>query len=229
MSILLVGGLEPVGVEGLEFHRALLQRVGGGSRVLHVPAARHDAPSRQGEFRAVYEGQLHCQVDTLELHRRRPEEAEVVRRLAEADLVFLDGGNSAWLMACLGQPYLQSLLQDYARGPKWLLGFSAGANCLHEQGWSAAAGQRPVAGLGILSGGFAPHGANTRRRKALQAHLIHHAQRWLVCADGSALVLRDQGFEVLGPGVQIYDSRGGALEVRSFEDGQQGAAVELYL
>lgn len=228
MAIILVGGLEPSGNAGLEFHRGLLRRADDAQQVLHVPAARHDAPSRQAEFRSAYEGQLGCRVETLELHRRRPTEAEVVAGLEAADLVFLDGGNSAWLMDALGPAYLPPLLQGFLEGSQWLLGFSAGANCLHEHGWSAAAGQRPVPGLGLLSGGFAPHGGNARRRKALQMHLTHRSQRWLVCDDGAAVVLEAGCFEILGPGVQVYDSRAGPLEITSLAPGSQGQIDELY-
>ncbi len=228
MSIILVGGLEPSGEAGLAFHRGLLKRADDAKNILHIPAARHDAPSRQAEFRLAYEGALACHVETLELHRRRPPRVEVLASLEWADLVFLDGGNSAWLMEALDAAHLAPLLQGFAQGSKWLLGFSAGANCLHEQGWSAAAGQRPVPGLGILPGGFAPHGSNPGRSKALQTHLAQRCERWLVCADGSAVALQAGSYEILGSGVEVHDHREGSLQIIPLEPGHRGPTDELY-
>ena len=228
MSVLLIGGLEPFESAGLEFHRQLLRLTSGGRVVLHLPAARHDALSRQSEFHQAYGRTLGCEVTTLELYRQQPDPVEAKQRFAAADLVFLDGGNTSWLVDCLIHHDFAPLLKSYMDGPCWLLGFSAGANCLHEWGWSSVGVQRAVAGLGLLPGGFAPHGGDPNRDGALRQHLAEHRERWLVCHDGSALAIESGHYRALGDGVYIFDSRMGVLIERSLKNGQQGCLDELY-
>ena len=228
MSILLVGGLEPLKPAGLEFHRHLLRSTSGCGQVLHLPAARHDAASRQAEFYQAYGEALGCEVTTLQLYRQEPDPIEVQQLFAAADVVFLDGGNTAWLVDCLTRHDLIHLLKPYRDGRRWLFGFSAGANCLHQWGWSSIESQQAVAGLGILPGGFAPHGGDQHRDRALRHHLTVHRERWLVCNDGSALAIQSDRFRVLGEGVSIFSSSNGGLVVKSLEDGQQGDLDDLY-
>lgn len=233
MGLILAGGGEPEG-DGVRFHRQLLALAGEPERVLHVPAARADSQSRQAEFAAAYADVLGRDLRVLELHGQTRTAVDCAAAFDWADLIYLDGGDSQRLATALRQHGLSESLRQRIEGPRWLLGFSAGANVLHCWGWSAGpihrggSGYEAAKGLDLLPGGFAPHRNDPDRNRSLQSFLQTTPGSWLCAADQTAVLIQNDRYQVIGTGLARYEQSEGELRIRDLADGEQGRSKELY-
>lgn len=164
--IVAIGGGELGRGETLALDRRIVEAVGRDRpRALFLPTASGDEPSYGDAFRAVYGDRLGCECEVLELVRAPPSPAALAARVADAELVYVGGGNTrAMLKAWRAHGLDQLLVRAWQRGTV-MAGLSAGALC-----WFARAGYDSihfardgmfklghVAGLGLLAGAAAPH------------------------------------------------------------------------
>ncbi len=140
-------------------------------RVLLLPTASGDSDWLVARFHEFF-GRLPCEPGHLSLFRAHPDALE--RRILSQDVVYVGGGSSANLMAVWGVHGLGPVLRRAWEAGVVLAGVSAGAICWFEAGLtnSVGPGFAPVAGLGLLGGGFCPHADSDPGRLVTLAGLV---------------------------------------------------------
>ncbi|MGB1275977.1 MAG: Type 1 glutamine amidotransferase-like domain-containing protein [Nannocystaceae bacterium] len=172
-NIIALGGggftMEP---DNLALDRYLLAQVAHPRpRICFVPTASGDSDNHVARFYAAYTT-LACIPTHLSLFR--PQAADIEGVLAQADIVFVGGGNTRNMLAVWQAWKLGPMLQRcYQRGCI-LAGISAGAICWFNQGLtdSVPGALTSIAGLGLLPGTFCPHyDGESKRRPAFHKML----------------------------------------------------------
>lgn len=182
-------------------------------RVCLLPTASGDSDWLVARFYETF-ARSGCEPSHLALFHSHP--AGVEEYLLSQDVIYVGGGSSANLMAVWGVHGLGSALRAAWERGVVLSGVSAGAICWFAAGLtnSLGPGFAPVAGLGLLPGGFCPHAdSDPGRLDALRA-LIEAGRMPPTFAvnDGAAVHLSDdapprlvielagRGARLLGPG-----------------------------
>lgn len=125
-------------------------------RVCFVPTASGDAEGYVERFQVAFSRRAETAV--LQLFRRSV--ADLGAFVAQQDLIYVGGGNTANLLAVWRAHGLDEVLHRAWQRGTILCGLSAGALCWFEGGVtdSFGAGLAPLRdGLGILPGSFCPH------------------------------------------------------------------------
>jgi len=144
----------------------------GKTRVLYVPTASQDDPRRIWQMQSYFRN-LDCVVRTMTLTDPMYREKSLANDVAWADIVYVSGGNTRYLMKMWRRNGVDMLLkQAYERGAV-LSGYSAGSICWFRGGWSDAEqdeGYNPwhpvwVKGLDLIPIGHSPHFGTTWRKK----------------------------------------------------------------
>ena len=162
MPIVAIGGGEIRAAQTLPIDRHIVRLSGRETpNVLFVSTASRDLGGYITTFKKYYTQQLGCRVQPLILTRGQPKTtADVSERVAWADIVYVGGGNTRFMLEtwqAFGLPDI--LRQALARGCV-LSGLSAGALCWFESGIGNSGIEDEyieLAALGMLSGCFAPH------------------------------------------------------------------------
>lgn len=156
-----------------------------------MPAASGDDEALIARFYGFFSA-LPCRPDHMELLSPRPQ----IERVAEQDVVYVGGGNTVTLLALLRAHGVDRELRRAYEGGTMLAGVSAGAICWFEAGLSDSLGDgyAPIAGLGVLTGGFCPHAdSEPSRLPALQAAVMSGDMPGSWAADdGAALLFEDE-------------------------------------
>ena len=125
-------------------------------RVCYLPTAAGDAADKVEQFRAAFAGRAETSV--LNLFWRDVDDLEGF--LAEQDVVYVAGGNTANLLAIWRVHALDRALHAAWRAGVVLCGISAGANCWFQACSTDSFGSALMPmndGLGFLAGSFCPH------------------------------------------------------------------------
>ncbi len=140
-------------------------------RVLLLPTASGDSDWLVARFHEFF-GRLPCEPSHLALFRPHPEDLE--ERLLAQDVIYVGGGSSANLMAVWGVHGIGAILRTAWEQGVVLAGVSAGAICWFASGLTNSLGPSfaPVAGLGLLAGGFCPHADSDPGRLVALGQLI---------------------------------------------------------
>jgi dipeptidase E len=165
-------------------------------RVCFVPTASGDS---KGYVERFYDGLsgLTCERTHLELFRRSVVDLDAF--LAEQDIVYVGGGNTANLLHIWRLHGLDSALRRaYARGTV-LSGISAGSACWFEGCLTDSFGTlEPLNdGLGLLSGSFCPHYNSEGERPVafVEAVAAGALPNGYALDDGAAVRYRDEEVE----------------------------------
>jgi peptidase E len=157
-------------------------------RVLYVPTAVGDDEAHVADFyeRAPERG---LEPDHLELFGV-PHEPRL--RVAHADVILVNGGNTANMLAVWRVHGIDAaLLAAWERGVV-LAGWSAGGNCWFESSVTDSFGSEldPLRdGLGLLGGSFCPHYDGEERRRPVYERLVAEGALppGVACDDAAAL------------------------------------------
>jgi len=98
-----------------------------------------------------------------------------VERLAEQDVIYVSGGNTANALAIWRVHGVDVALRDAWEGGAVLGGWSAGANCWFEDSVTDSYGPRLRelgSGLGVLAGSFCPHFDGEPERRPTYTRLV---------------------------------------------------------
>lgn len=133
-------------------------------QILFIPTASFDDPSYISAFQDHFGKQLACCVDVLCICLRKPSVFQIARKIHNADIIYVGGGNTLMMMNRWKKFGIDPLLrQAWSRG-KVLCGTSAGAICWFRQGNSDSrkyknpkAGLIKVTGLGLIDAMVCPH------------------------------------------------------------------------
>ncbi|MEO6950702.1 MAG: peptidase E [Polyangia bacterium] len=183
-------------------------------RVCFVPTASGDAAGYVTRFYRALSGR--CVASDLTLNEtpglpRRPRDtSDLAAFVAEQDVFYVGGGNTAHLLALWRVHGLDVLLRGAWRGGAVLAGVSAGMICWFESSVTDSFGALDALndGLGVLSGSACPHYDGNRRRRPTYHRLVKAGMAAGYAADDSA-ALHFEGTTLVGavsstPGAACY-------------------------
>lgn len=155
--------------------RAVDAAPGETPTALFLPTASGDAEGYVERFREAYGDELGCDVDVLRL-TGEPPAAEARTAVADADLVYVGGGDTGYLVDQARTYGLVDALAEHRADGGVLAGLSAGALCWFDHGLSdahAAEGVEygPVSGFGFVEGLAATVHADFARRERFLSYL----------------------------------------------------------
>ena len=208
-KIVAIGGgdLSTLATEPID--RTIIELSGKSSpHSLFVPTASSDSVEHWENFDRAYRVAYGCDTDVLCLLGATPDPAEVARKIAWADIIYVGGGNTLKMMRRWRRLGVDSLLREaYARGAV-LCGVSAGAICwfdsghsdsmsFYHQDWNYIA----VTGMGLVKGLACPHyngeTDGVPRRQDFHDMLIRKGGVGIAIDNDCALALVDGGYKVL--------------------------------
>ncbi|MEA5039997.1 MAG: peptidase E [Clostridiaceae bacterium] len=230
-KIVAVGGGELRRGETAPLDRLIGCMAGRAPRLLFLPTASGDAPAYIETVKTAY-GALGCETDALCLFTGAPTDAEVRRKVAWADAVYVGGGDTEKMMVQWRLRGVDALLADAYRRGAVMAGISAGAICWFEFGPGKDSGGSlwdfaRVYGLGLIPAACCPHysaGGNEEFDRMIEGQVLPG----IALGDKTAFVEEDGAYRIVkaDPDAEaflIYTLRG-ELVKRSVEDGK---ALEL--
>jgi dipeptidase E len=128
-----------------------------------------------------------CVATHLPLFRRKV--ADLAAFVAEQDVLYVSGGNTANMLAVWAQHGFDRVLSNASMEGKVLAGVSAGSLCWFEAGITDSFGPElaPLAALGFLRGSNCPHyDGEPRRRPAYHKAIAEGMAPGIACDDGAA-------------------------------------------
>jgi dipeptidase E len=133
--------------------------------ILFVPTASSDSEIYWKHFREYFGGFLQCRTDVLFLVREMPTKEQIERKIFSADIVYVGGGNTLYMMRVWRRFGVDQILKAAYRKGTVLAGISAGAICWFDSGHSDSMSFYDpqhwryinVRGLGLISGINCPH------------------------------------------------------------------------
>ena len=199
---------------------------------LLIPTASADSARYPEAFDRIYGGVLGCRTDHLLLYGRPTDRRDAKRKILDADLIYVGGGNTLRMMRFWRRLGIDRLLRRAGTSGTVLCGISAGAICWHEWGHSDSRSfsGRPdwpyvrVKGLGFLPGLFCPNLDGEARSDSLAEMVQKHGDRTVAC-DNNAAVYYDGPAAVCVSSRKrarshVYERRAGEVAVRSYQDGE---------
>jgi len=177
---------------------------------LFLPTASHDSLPYFNTFRKTYTSELGMKAEVALLTKKDVPLEKNAAKIASADLIYLGGGDTLFLISVLRSLGVDRLLWDaYERGAV-LTGLSAGAICWFERMYSdteiltgAGGSYQIFEGLGKMGGLITPH--YNRREKDFERALIECAGSAYAVDDNAALLfVNGKPSRTLGAGGKAY-------------------------
>jgi len=133
--------------------------------VLFIPTASSDSEKYGRRFGEYFGEFLKCKTDVLRLIEERPSAQQIERKILSADIIYVGGGNTLYMMRVWRRLGVDKLLRAAYEKGIVLAGVSAGAICWFDSGHSDSMSfYNPqdwqyinVKGLGFVTGVHCPH------------------------------------------------------------------------
>lgn len=202
-------------------------------RVLFVPTASSDSATYWERFQDQYEKFLKCRTDVLLLVSQRPSKREIERKILSADIVYVGGGNTLFMMRLWRRLGVDRMLKAAYQDGIVLAGISAGAICwfdsghsdsmsfYHPQRWSYI----NVTGLGLIHGVHCPHYNGTTlgvaRRKDFQKMIRRIGGTGIALDNNCAMEFIDGRF------YRVIASNDRARAYRVYKTGREVVAEQI--
>jgi peptidase E len=193
------------------------------ARVCLVPTASGESPGLLVRFYRAFSGRAITSDLTLFhsplLARNPPRTADLAAFLAEQDVIYVGGGNTANLLALWRVHGLDGALAAAWRAGAVLCGVSAGMICWFDAGVTDSFGEDLVGmkdGLGFLPGSACPHYDGEAQRRPTYQRLVREGFPAGYAADDGA-ALHFVGSELVGAVSSRPNARAYRVELR---DGQ---------
>jgi len=177
-------------------------------RVCFLPTAVGDSAESIGGFYGAFPSSR-CEPSHLTLFNRTVDDLRSY--LLQQDMIYVNGGNTANMLAIWRLQGLDAILQDAWEQGALLCGFSAGGLCWFESGITDSFGHTLTSMqncLGFLAGSFCPHyDSEQSRRPTYQSAIAEGLTPGWAIDDGAALhfegtELHDRVSAV--PGARVY-------------------------
>ncbi|HYM05170.1 MAG TPA: peptidase E [Terriglobales bacterium] len=134
-------------------------------KILFLPTATSDSEIYWKRFAEYFGGFLKCKTDVLFLVNDRPSAKQIERKILSADIVYVGGGNTLYMMRVWRRFGVDKLLKRAYQDGIVLAGISAGAICWFDSGHSDSMSFYDpqnwkyinVKGLGLVKGVHCPH------------------------------------------------------------------------
>lgn len=173
-------------------------------KALFIPTASHEAKPYIEVFEKVY-GELGCYTSTLYLIDSNESLLEVERKILEADIIYVGGGNTKYMLDLWKEKNVDlSLKKAFERG-KILAGLSAGSICWFEYGHSdfqafntdSKWNYQIVQGLELIKGIHCPHYNEDDRRIDFDNMMKEFNGVGIALENNSAIVIKDNQYKII--------------------------------
>ena len=198
-------------------------------RVLFVPTASGDSREYTEAFLELYASELGCSVDVLMLYRSRPAPSRMASMVAEADAIYVGGGNTLRMMKLWRRLGFDRLLRSAHERRAVLAGTSAGGICWFRDGHSDSraysAKAEPweyikVRGLGFVNATFCPHYHAEGREQSVERTVARHGGVVVACDNCTAI-------EIVNGQWRVFRSRRMGKAYKIFRKHREAAAERL--
>jgi peptidase E len=185
------------------------------ARVCFVPTASADSAAYLVKFYRAFSGRAVATDLTLfdppSLPRRPSRTSELGTFLAEQDIIYVGGGNTANLLAIWRTHGLDRLLREAWMRGAILCGVSAGMLCWFRGGVTDSFGNLEALadGLGLIDATACPHYDGEEQRRPTYHRFIREGLRWGYAAD-DGVALHFRGSEL----VEVVSSKSSAAAYR---------------
>ena len=234
--IVAIGGGELRKSETLRIDKRIVELTGKKRpRALFIPTASGDHPKYPETFRNIYGKKLGCRCETLLLIGKKKLTPEMRQLIAQADLIYVGGGNTKKMMRLWRKLGVDKLLLKAHRRGAVLSGLSAGAICWFSQGHSDSlldgTGQCTcVRGMGLIRATLCPHVKAERRMADFKRMITRRGGFGLALDNRWALELVDGRYRIIScskdPGAFAIYKKQGRLRVREIQSGTEFASFE---
>lgn len=173
-------------------------------RLLFIPTASLDDA---GYIKVMQDHftKLSCTVDSLCLVSQKPTDDEIRTKIANADIIYVGGGNTLRMMNLWRRVGVDKLLQQAQTKGKVLCGVSAGSICWFNAGNSDSrkfknpqADYIKVTGLGFIEALHCPHfDSESERKHSLKKMLKNYPGVAIALEDCTALQIVDGTYRIL--------------------------------
>jgi peptidase E len=191
-------------------------------RVVFLPTAAADSAERIELFLAAF-GARECEPEVVTLFGMPERPAE---RVAAADVVYVNGGNTANALAIWRAHQVDVALRHVWERGGVLGGWSAGGICWFEQGLTDSFGPQlaPLHDcLGLLPGSFCPHFDGEPQRRPLYLRMVQEAMLLPGLAADDDVALHFEGTELR----EVVAQRAGAGGHRVTPAGEEPLEARL--
>lgn len=178
------------------------------ARICFLPTASADSAQYIVKFYRAFSGRAIptdlTLFDPTSLPRQPTSSAEIAGFLADQDVIYVGGGNTANLLAMWRTHGIDRILHDAWAGGAVLCGLSAGMICWFQQGLTDSFGELGILdnGLGFLAGSACPHYDGEKQRRPTFHRAIENGLSGGYAADdGAALHFRGEDL------VEVVSSR----------------------
>jgi len=243
MQIVAIGGGEIKDRETLPLDKFIVDLAGKRSaRALFVPTASGDAEEYCDTFDRIYGGELGCKTEHLLLLSRDKDHNRLEKKLLEADIIYVGGGNTLRMMKLWRRLGVDSLMKKAGQRGAILAGLSAGAICWHQWGYSdsqsfSGASEWSyilVKGLGLRSGIFCPHLDREQRHRSFSEMIRKRGGIGIACDNNAAVWYRNGHKPMVktshkDAAVHLYKRKAGCVVVEVFRDGEEIESANMML
>lgn len=202
-------------------------------KILFIPTASSDSERYCGRFAEHFGNFLKCKTDVLFLIDAPPSTHEIERKILSADIVYVGGGNTLYMMRVWRRMGVDKFLRAaYADGIV-LAGISAGAICWFDSGHSDSMSFYDpgnweyinVKGLGLIGGSLCPHyNSMTRgvpRRKAFREMIRKSGGTGIALENNCAIEFIDDRF------YRVISSKANSRAYRLYKSGGNVVAEQI--
>ncbi len=183
-------------------------------QLLFIPTASSDNHEYVEAMRGQFGHRLGCSFDSLLVHKNTPSRQEIERKVAEADIIYVGGGNTLMMMKRWRSLGMDTLLHNAATSNKVLCGLSAGSICWFKCGNSDSRKYKnpdadliKVTGLGLINALHCPHYDTEAERKASLKAMMQKTPGIAIALDNcAALQVTDNHYRIIRakPTAQAY-------------------------
>ncbi len=199
------GGIEKR--ETLEIDREIIRCSGKKSpRVLLLPTALKDDLKYCEGFGDYYGKELGCKVDFLKILQEKPTEKGIKEKIEEADILYVSGGNTLYMMNTFRKQGIDQLLIKAYESGTVMCGLSAGSMCWFKYGMSDARKFKKdpskmikVHGLGMIDALNAVHFDKDKNREQLLKEMMKKTSKVVaITLDNlTALEIKNDSYRII--------------------------------
>jgi dipeptidase E len=172
--------------------------------VLFLPTASSDQSSRINEVAKKFERDG-CTFETLELVHYAPPQEEIERRIRNADIIYVGGGNTHLMMRCWARHGVDKLIAEAGERGAVLSGWSAGAICWFQSGNSDSLGYYGggsdylrIKGLDFVDAMLVPHFHPNSPRAPFVKEQMNGSRNVAICLhDAGAIQIEGGKYRIL--------------------------------
>ena len=171
--------------------------------VLYIPTANNDHEKYSKIMANFFKSNYYCNVDILWLISNLMSKEEIDKKIKNADVIFVEGGNLLALLEIWKKYKLEDKLRNAYENGVIMSGISAGANCWFEYSYSDNVKDKEfdfVKGLGFIKGCICPHYDDKNRRKKFENDinkLKHYVDIIYGIENNSAVIVNGKNITIL--------------------------------